>query len=43
MLLLVVPTTAAGINFVAAVTCMCPAAAVTVVAAEVVVPPDMHY
>ena len=42
MLLLVVPTTAAGIHFLAAVACMCPAVAGTVVSAEVVVPPDMN-
>ena len=42
MLLLVAPTAAAGIHLVAAATCMCPDAAGTVVAAEVVVPPDMH-
>ena len=42
MLLLVFPTAAAGIHFLAAVACMCPAAAGTVVAVEVVVPPDMH-
>ena len=42
MLLLVTPTAAAGIHFVATVECMCPAAAGTVVAAEVVVPPDIH-
>ena len=42
MLLLVAHTAAAGIHFVADVACMCPAAAGTVVAAEVVVPPDMH-
>ena len=43
MLLLVVPTVAAIIHFVDAAAFMCPAAAGTVVAAEVVVPPDMHY
>ena len=42
MLLLVVPTDADVIHFVAAVACMCPAASSTVVADEVVVPPDMH-
>ena len=42
MLLVVAPTADAGIHFVAAVSCMCPAASGTVVAAEVVVPPDMH-
>ena len=42
MLLLVAPTAAAGIHFVADVAFMCPAAAGTVFAAEVVVPPDMH-
>ena len=42
MLLLVDPTASAGIHFVAAAACMCPAMAGTVVASEVVVPPDMH-
>ena len=43
MLLLVVPTAAAaGIHFVTAVACMCPAASGTVVSDEVVVPPDIH-
>ena len=44
MLPLVVPTTSAGIHLgdAAATACMCPSAAGTVVAAEVVVPPDMH-
>ena len=42
MLLLVAPTAAAGIHLVDAAACMCPAAAGTVVASEVVVPPDMH-
>ena len=43
MLLLVVPTAAAGIHFVADVACMCSDMDGTVVAAEVVVPHDMHY
>ena len=42
MHLLVVPTAAAGIHFVAAVVCMCSAAIGKVVDAEVLVPPDMH-
>ena len=42
MLLLVAPTAAAGINFVAAVEFICLAVAGTFVAAEVVVPLDMH-
>ena len=37
-----VPTAVAGIYFVDDIACMCPAVAGTVVAAEVVVPPDMH-
>ena len=43
MLLVVVPTADVGIHFVASVACMCPAAAGTVLADEVVVPPDMHF
>ena len=39
---LVVPTAVAGINFVDAVACMCSAAAGTVVAAAVLVLPDIH-
>ena len=39
---LVVPTAVAGIHFVAAVACMCSAAAGTVGAAAVLVPPDIH-
>ena len=42
MRLLVVPTAAAGINFEAAVECMCSAAIGTVVAAAVLVSPGMH-
>ena len=42
MLLLVAPTAASGIHLVTADAYMCPSAAGTVVAAEVVVPPDMH-
>ena len=42
MLLLVAPTAAAGIHLVDATACMCPAAAGTVVVAEVVVSPDIH-
>ena len=42
MRLLVVPTAAAGIHFEAAVACMCSAAIGTVVAAALLVPPDMH-
>ena len=42
MLLLVNPTVAAGNHLVAAAACMCPAADGTVVAAEVVLPYDMH-
>ena len=42
MLLLVVPTAAAGIHFVADVACMCSSEIGTVVAAAVLVPPDMH-
>ena len=42
MRLLVVPTDAAGIHFVAAVACMSSSVIGTVVAAEVVVPPDIH-
>ena len=40
MLLLVAPTAAAGIHFVAAVAFICPAVAGTFVADEVVVPLD---
>ena len=43
MILLMVPTADAGIHFVAVAACMCPAVDGTVVAAEVVVPPDMHF
>ena len=39
---LVVPTAVAGINFVDAVACMCSAAAGTVVAATMLVLPDIH-
>ena len=42
MLLLVAPTAADGVNLLAAAACMCPDADGTVVAVEVVVPPDMH-
>ena len=42
MLLLVAPTAVPGIHVVADVACMCPAEADNVVAAEVVVPPDMN-
>ena len=42
MRLLVVPTSAAGIHFEAAVVCMCSAAIGTVVAAAVLVPPVIH-
>ena len=42
MLLLVAPTAASGIHLVAAATYMCPAEAGSVVADEVLVPPDMH-
>ena len=39
---LVVPTAVAGIHFVAAVACMCSAAAGTVGAAAVLLLPDIH-
>ena len=39
---LVVPTAVAGVHFLAAVACMCSAAAGTVVAASVLVLPDIH-
>ena len=42
MRLLVVPTAAAGIHFVADVACMCSSEIGTVVAAAVLVQPDMH-
>ena len=42
MLPLVVPTAAAGIHLVDAAVYMCPDAAGTIVAAKVVVPPDIH-
>ena len=42
MLLLVFPTTAAGINFAAYDACMCPAVDGTFFADKVVVPTDMH-
>ena len=43
MLLLVAPTDAACIHLVAADACMCPPVVGTVVSAEVVVTPDMHF
>ena len=39
---LVIPTDVAGIHFVASVACMCSAAAGTIVAADVLVLPDIH-
>ena len=42
MRLLVIPTADAGIHFVDSVACMCSATIGTVVAAALLVPPDMH-
>ena len=42
MRLSVVPTAAAGIHFVASAACVCSAVIGTVVAAAVLVPPDIH-